>query len=110
MEWASDASLYLMSQDEEILLANEEYLGTMLDILDNELGLPHKRGIIIEAMCVMVYDNMNTINNTPSPDRAQRAERVLEELAKRKSLVLTYKNMVMGYVQQVVFPRLDIAI
>lgn len=110
MEWASDASLYLMSQDEELVLANEEYLETMLNILDNEQGLPHKRGIIIEAMCVMVYDNVNTINNTPSPERTRRAERVLNELTKRKPLVVEYKNMVMDYVQKVVFPRLDIAI
>lgn len=110
LEWASDASLYLMSQDEELVLANEEYLATMLNILDNELGLPHKHGIIIEAMCVMVYDNINTINNTPSPERTRRAERVLNELTKRKPLVVEYKNMVMDYVQKVVFPRLDIAI
>ncbi|HRO98974.1 MAG TPA: hypothetical protein PLN54_06015 [Flavobacteriales bacterium] len=98
-----------MSQDEELVLANEEYLETMLNILDNELGLPHKRGVIIEAMCVMAYDNLNTINNTPSPEQAGRANRVLQELTKRKSLVLTHKNLVMDYVQKEVFPRLDIA-
>lgn len=110
LEWASDESLHLTDEDEELILADEEYIETMLNILDNELGLPHKRGIIIEAMCVMVYNNVNTINNTQSPDRTRSAERVLNELTKRKPLVIAYKNMVMGYVQKVVFPKLDIAI
>jgi hypothetical protein len=109
-EWATDATLYLMDQDEELLLANEAYVETLLSVLDKGVALPQKHGIIIEALCIIVFDNLNPQNTLPSAEREQTAQRVVAELVKRKPMVLEHRHAVMDYVQKVVFPKLDIAI
>ncbi len=109
-EWATDPTLYLMDQDEELMLADEAYLETLLAVLDKGIALPQKHGIIIEALCIIVFDNLNPQNNLPSAEREKTANRVIAELIQRKPIVLEHRHAVMDYVQKVVFPRLDIAI
>ncbi len=109
-EWATDPTLYFMEQDEELVLADEAYVETLIAVLDKGVALPQKHGIIIEALCIIVFDNLNPQNNLPSAEREQTAQRVVAELIKRKPMVLEHRHAVMDYVQKVVFPKLDIAI
>lgn len=53
-EWATNPELYLMEQDEELLLAEEKYLENILNVLDNVTILDHKRNILMDALCIIV--------------------------------------------------------
>lgn len=110
MEWATDATLSLLEQDEELLLADYTHIDALLAVLDNGTALPEKRGIIVEALCIVVYDNLNPENPLPSSERERIADDVIDELLKRMPTVLEHKNAVMDYVQKVVFPRLGMPV
>lgn len=107
-EWATDATLYLVEQDEELMLADDSHVETLLAVLDSGIALPENRGIIIEALCIIVYDGLNSENPLPSAERQHVAQRVIAELIERRPAVLEHRTAVMDYVQRVVFPRLDI--
>jgi hypothetical protein len=106
LEWASHKELYLLDQDEELILAEMEYVPTMLKILDEQLGLPSKRDVIIDALCVIVYDNLHSENEA----RERLAAIVVAELIKRKHMVIASRDAIMDYIKEVVFPRLEIPI
>lgn len=103
-EWATNPDLYLMKQDEELLLADKRYLDMILEILDT-MPLPdHKRNLLMDALCVIVYDNSN--NKNPQQDE-QLKKRVITELNKRQDKLKLADNWIMDYIKRVVYPQLD---
>ena len=62
-EWATSLDLYLMPQDEELLLAEEQYLNMILEVLDTMYLPDHKRNLLMDALCVIVYDNTKNDNS-----------------------------------------------
>lgn len=104
-EWAANEDLYLMKQDEELLLADEQYLEMILQVLDT-LSIPeYKRNVLMDALCVIVYDN--TIEKNSQRDTQLRL-RVIEELNKRQDKLKLADNWIMDYIKDVVYPQLDL--
>jgi hypothetical protein len=103
-EWATNSDLFFMQQDEELLLAEEQYLEMILQVLDT-ISIPdHKRDLLMDALCVIVYDN--TINDNSQKDE-QLKKRVIEELNKRLDKLKLADYWIMDYIKKVVYPQLD---
>jgi len=104
-EWATDLNLYLMEQDEELLLAEEQYLDIILEVLDTVQILDHKRDLLMDALCVIVYDNTNADN---SQRDEQLKKRVIKELNARQDKLKLADDWIMDYIKDVVYPQLDL--
>ena len=104
-EWATNDDLYLMSQDEEMLLADKKYLENILGILDN-ISIPdQKRNLLMDALCVVVYDN-SVEDNSDKDEKLKK--RVIGELNKRKEKLKQADDWIMGYIKEVVYPQLEL--
>ncbi|TPN88881.1 hypothetical protein [Aquimarina algicola] len=103
-EWSLDSELYLQEQDEELLLADELYLDIVLKTLDTHKILDHKRNILLEALCIIVYDN--TIKENPKRDEDLK-NRVIFELNTRIEQLRLADDWVMDYIKEVVYPQLN---
>jgi hypothetical protein len=102
-EWATNLELHLMPQDEELLLADEMYVDMILQILDT-ISIPeHKNNLLMDALCVIVYDN-SFENSQPNE---QLKSQVILELNKRQDKLKLADNLIMDYIKQVVYPQLD---
>lgn len=104
-EWATNADLYLMPQDEELLLADEKYLENILNVLDNVAILDHKRNLLMDALCVIVYDN--SIDDNKQKDENLK-ERVIKELNKRIDKLKLADDWIMDYIKEIVYPQLEL--
>jgi hypothetical protein len=104
-EWATSSELYLIEQDEELLLADEKYLDMILQVLDTIPIHEHKRNVLLDALCVIVYDN--TLERNPKADKRLRS-RVIEELNKRQEILKLADGFIIDYVKKVVYPQLAI--
>lgn len=103
-EWALNLDLYLMEQDEDLILAEGQYLDMILKIIDTEIIPDEKRNLLMSALCVMVYDNSDSDHQ--NPDIELRA-RVVEELNKRSEKLLLADDWIMDYIKKVVYPQLN---
>lgn len=101
LEWAQSTELRL-SYDEELYLGNRQYLEQLLDLIDHHNIIALKRHIIVEALCVMVYDQL-TDDEKPG---LLLAEQVKAELLKRPEQLSEADNIIMPYLKEVVYPFL----
>lgn len=111
--WGSDPELFLMEQDQELLLAEYEYFHILLKAIDESKYLKSKIDVLIEAICVLLYDN--TVSPEEYSDKENReresiAEKVRPELIKRKTRIIDAGDAVMNYVKEVVYPQIEIKI
>jgi hypothetical protein len=104
-EWATNQELFLMPQDEDLLLANGNYVDDLLIILDTVLIPDRKRNVIMDALCVIVYDNSNDDN---SQNDIELKNRVITELNKRQDKLKLANDQVLGYIKDVVYPQLKL--
>jgi len=103
-KWARNDSLQFIEQDEDIILADNNRLGLLLDIFDSDKTTEYKRGIIIQALCVLLYDNLASKEDNPESDR-KIADRIVRELNERKNMVKLGKGQfIEPYIEKVVFP------
>lgn len=103
-EWATNSDLCLMPQDEELLLADEQHVDMILEVLDT-ISIPnHKRNLLMDALCVIVYDNTNKDN---SQRDEQLKRRVIKELNKRQDKLKLADSWIMDDIKDVVYPQLD---
>lgn len=98
-EWSTNLDLYLMPQDEELLLADEMYLDMILQILDSVIIPDNKQNLLMDALCVIVYDNQKKDE--------QLKNRVIKELTKRRDKLKLADDLIMDYIKEVVFPQLE---
>jgi hypothetical protein len=101
-EWIINPNVYLLEQDEELFLADINYLDLLLKYLDDEQTLPAKIIILLEAFCVIVYDIIKDDKDKEHLDRLKT------ELLKRKQLLLDNKASIMTYLTDVVYPFLGL--
>lgn len=116
--WGANPNYYFMEQDEDIILADIDYLNLFLDAIDNNSYPKEKIDILIAACCILLYDNTWDLKdfaqeNTPiedledkNKDAQKRADKVRKELLKRKDKVKAAKNSIMDYIKKVVFPQI----
>ncbi|MEQ9288706.1 MAG: hypothetical protein RIG77_17425 [Cyclobacteriaceae bacterium] len=102
-EWATDPELHLMPQDEELIIADEKYLHLILNALDNLELDKHKQDLMMDALCVIVYDNSHEENDSPN---LELKETVLNELRKRRDKLEQANEWIMDYIKELVYPQL----
>ncbi len=102
-EWATDLNLQLMPQDEELFLADEIYLEMILEILDTIIIPYKKNNILIDALCIIIYDN--SIDDNLQRDEKLK-NRVIIELNKRLDKLIKADNWIMDYIKDVVYTQL----
>ncbi len=102
-EWATDPELHLMPQDEELLIADAKYLKFILNALDNLELNKHKQDLLLNALCVIVYDNSHKENDSPN---LKLKETVLNELRKRRDKLEQADEWIMDYIKERVYPQL----
>lgn len=104
-KWVADKDFYFLGQDEEIWLANGEDIDDILTMIDQCTLPKNKQNILVEALCVIVFDN------TPEEDEKidnELRERVIMELNKRMDKLEIADKVIMPYIKKVVYPQLDI--
>jgi hypothetical protein len=110
LDWGRDPNLSLMEQDEELLLADGKYVDLMIDILDHEDILANKRKILVEALCIIVYDNLVETEDEESfmYQDPQLLDKVTKALKERIDLLEEACDRVMTYIKEVTYPHLGI--
>lgn len=103
LEWGNNLNYYFMEQDEDLMLAEENNIELILDVLDNHRILKEKRNILIGVLCVMIFDNSENYSNNK-----ELVDRVSIELKNRLDDVLDAQDRVMDYIKIIVFPKIGI--
>jgi len=103
--WSKEPEYLFCEQDQDLMLAQyKNNIDLYLKYIDDESISIGKRNVLIEALCVMIYDrakktdkeNLNLIN------------RIASELRKRERLVLEAQYWIMDYIKKVSFPIIGI--
>ena len=110
-KWGGDKNLCLMPQDEQLLLGNLDYFDMVLNAIDENKYLNSKIDILIEAICVLLYDNSANQEEYSEQENREReliAQKVRPELFKRKERIIAAEDWVMDYIKKVVYPQIGI--
>lgn len=109
--WGNNPELFLMEQDQELLLAEYDYFTMLLEAIDESKYLDTKINVLIEAICVLLYDNTVSPDEYSQKENNEReiiANKVRPELIKRKDKILNAGDSVMEYIQEIVYPQIGI--
>jgi hypothetical protein len=104
-EWGQNEKLYF-SQDEELILGDGEYFELIIEALNNPQIILRKKYVLLDALCVIVFDETVERGNSWTPD-IQLRQRAIRELNKRRDLLIQDGDWIMDYIQKVVYPQLD---
>ena len=86
IEWASNNNLFLLEQDEDLILADVHYLDFIFNVIDMPQTLDNKRATLFSALCTIVYDEVDeNISGTNSPT----VKEILQFLSQRKEILLS---------------------
>ncbi|MEN2399289.1 hypothetical protein GKZ90_0005845 [Flavobacterium sp. MC2016-06] len=109
--WGNDEKLYLNPQDEEIILAEMHYLPIILTAINEGKYLNSKINVLIESICILLYDNTvicNDFSKQENKEREKNAKIILPELIKIKNKIKESEENIMEYIKVVVFPQIEI--
>lgn len=80
-----------------------KYLDLILNALGNLELDKHKQDLMMDALCVIFYDNNHEENYAPN---LELKETVLNELKKRKDKLEQAGEWTMDYIKELVYPQL----
>ena len=109
--WGNDLKINLMEQDEELFLAEIEYLPLILQAIDESKYFKSKINILIESLCVLLYDNTvqdDCYSSEENKERQRIANIVKPELISRKEEIIEADTFIMDYIKEVVYPQIGI--
>jgi len=109
--WGNDEKLFLNPQDEEIILDKKQNLKTILNSLNEEKDLKRKIGILLESLCILLYDNSvisDEYSEEENQEREKNAKKVRPELIKMRDKIIELQEHIMEYIKVVVFPQIGI--
>lgn len=109
--WGNNEHFFLSSQDEEIILAEMDNFSMILSAIKDEKYLNSKISILVESLCILLYDNTVECidyNEEENQERAKNAQIIRPELIKIKDLIKANEVEIMDYLKVVVFPQLGI--
>ena len=109
--WGNDEKLYLNQQDEEIILAEMHYLSMILTEINDNKYLKRKIRVLLESICILLYDNTiicNDFSEEENQKREENAKIILPELIKIKEKIKESEEYIMEYIKVVVFPQIGI--
>ncbi len=100
--WSENENYQFSEQDEDILLAEMDYLELLLSAFDDKNFPIEKKVIVINALCVLLFDNIKLKGEKYTEDEKHRMEVnrniVLPELQKRRDAIFNYKSVIWDYV------------
>ncbi len=103
--WSENPNYLFCEQDQDLVLAQyENNIDLYLEFIDKESTPIGKRNVLIEALCVMVYERANNKNKNQNTI----LKKLIEELQNRKELVSNAQYWIMGYIKKVAFPVIGI--
>ena len=111
--WGTTENYRVSPQDEEIVLAEIENLSLILKAIDENKYLESKQTVLIQALCVILYDytvEPNENYNLTTDERNKIIDQIRPELIKRKNQIKEVENWILGYIKLVVFPQLNLEI
>ncbi len=103
-KWAVDKDFFLLPQDEEMLLGQEQNLDIILDVLDSKSILEEKVEVLMDALFIIAFDLCHPEYKRKDEKLKQR---VLQELNKRPQLLKKADLYIADYLKEVVYPQLD---
>ena len=109
--WGNDPELFFWQQDQELFLAEYDYFPLLLNAIDKSNYPKAKIDVLIEAICILLYDNTYPSQEFSKEEMAEReaiADKVRPELIKRKERIKQAGDWVMEYIQEVVYPQIGI--
>lgn len=111
--WGVDEKLFFYEQDEELFLAEIEYFELILNKIDNSTFLKYKIDVLLEAICVLLYDNISSneeYSDLENIERKKIADKIRPELIKRKEKIKHSEHQIMEYIKNEVFPQIGLEI
>lgn len=111
--WGNDPKLYFLSQDETLIISEVNYVPLLLQAIDKGDYLKDKIDVLIEAVCVILYDNSADLEEYSKEERRKMAEistQLIPELVKRKKRIWEAKNHIWAHVKEVIFPQIGLPI
>lgn len=101
-EWAADEKLCVLEQDEDLMIANACSPDHIVEVLNAMELKGNKLGILVSALCVIVYDNTRDSGNAALRSQA------IDALNQRLELIRSMECYIDTYIAQVVFPQLNL--
>lgn len=111
--WGYDLKLFFMEQDEEVILAEMQYFTMFLKAIDDSKYLERKINILIESICVLLYDNVISSEEYTEAENNQREKNkniILPELIERKERVFKASLYIFDYIKNETFPMIGLKI
>ena len=109
--WGCDLSLFFMSQDEDIILADPDNLTLILQAIDQKIYLKSKIDVLVSSVCIMLYDltaNQEEHTDEENLEFVDLIELLQTELKKRQNSVICAENYILDYIKKVVFPQIGL--
>ena len=109
LAWSEDNNLSFSQQDEDLMLAEYDYLNILLKYIDNENTLKNKKATLLSTLCVLVYDNTPKEDGDDSDTMSHIAEEVLIELKRRIDIFSSIDTIfISNYLKEIVYPQLGL--
>ncbi len=108
-QWATQEELQFLDQDEDLYIAVVDNIDMIIHFLDAENTLPAKKIVLLDALCVLLYDNVKDMEELSKKEKQLRKDNleiILPRIIERKELILQNKELIYTYVFEVVEPYL----
>lgn len=91
-------------QDEELIIAEKEYIDLIFHFIDLENTIPNKKGILFSALCVLIYDMHEGIIEKDK----HLKDKIKDFLSSRSSLIDEFDFLISDYIKKIVYLELGI--
>lgn len=108
-QWATQEELQFLDQDEDLYIAEVDNIDLIIYFLERENTLPSKKNVLLDALCVLLYDNVGDEEELSKKEKQVRKENfeiILPKIIERKELILQNKEYIYKYIFEVVEPYL----
>lgn len=108
-EREKNLDLHYMTQDEEIILADEMNLDLIVEFLESPNILDEKRSVLLSALCVILFDNLPDEDGNEEHTNKELALKVKNILMNKIDYFSTLKHFYLDdYIKEIVYPELGI--
>ena len=111
--WGYDPRETFLNQDEELFLAEYEFLPLLLEAIDAGVYRRPKLDVLIEAICILHYDYTVVYEEYEETEQARQkrehtANRIRAALLQRKAIIKDREHVISDYIKAIVFPQLGL--
>ena len=94
-----------------MFLGDFSLLNLLLNCIDQDNYLPSKKVVLIEALCIILYDCLTSYDSEIDTEKIEAQKDltiVLEECVKRKDKIAAVGKELPGYLRDLVFPKIGL--